>query len=61
MLVKNVLSNTLIKDTLIHLYQRYIEREEILKKFRKMVPTIDLGSSDFVDAIQYELIKEEML
>ena len=53
--------NKLTRDTLIHLYQRYIEREEVLKKFRKIVPTIDLGPSDFVDVIQYELIKGEML
>jgi uncharacterized protein (DUF58 family) len=40
------------RDTLIWLYRRYIEREEIIKKLNSIVPTLDLGPSDYVDMIK---------
>lgn len=39
------------KKTLIWLYKRYLEREELIKKLNKIVPTLDLGPYDFLDVI----------
>ena len=41
-------SGELDGETLKRLYRAYIERENVLKKFRALVPTIDLGPSDYV-------------
>jgi uncharacterized protein (DUF58 family) len=43
------------KEKLLLLYRRYIEREEILKKFRRIIPTIDVGPSDLWEVIRGEL------
>ncbi len=40
------------KETLLWLYKRYLEREELVKKLNKLVPTLDLGPSDLLDAIR---------
>lgn len=39
---------TLDKESLKNIYQRYIEREEIIRKFNALVPAIDLGPSDYL-------------
>lgn len=40
------------RETLIWLYRRYLEREEIIRKLNKVVPTLDLGPSDLLDVIR---------
>jgi uncharacterized protein (DUF58 family) len=40
------------KETLLWLYKRYIEREKLIKKLNKLVPTLDLGPSDLLDVIR---------
>lgn len=44
------------KETLLWLYKRYLEREKVIKKLNRMVPTLDLGPSDLLDVIR-EAIK----
>ncbi|MBO8175033.1 MAG: DUF58 domain-containing protein [Thermococcus sp.] len=44
-------SGELDKETLKMLYERYLQREEILRKFNSLVPTIDLGPSDYLKEI----------
>jgi uncharacterized protein (DUF58 family) len=39
------------RETLIWLYKRYLEREEVIKKLNRVVPTLDLGPSDFIDVV----------
>jgi uncharacterized protein (DUF58 family) len=39
------------RETLKRLYKAYIERERLLKKFSALVPTIDLGPSDYLREI----------
>ncbi|ASJ10303.1 hypothetical protein A3L12_02825 [Thermococcus sp. P6] len=43
------------KETLRILYRRYLEREETVKKFNTIVPTIDLGPGDYLREIMKEL------
>ena len=45
------------KRTLLWLYKRYLEREEIIKRFNKIVPTIDVGPSDLLELIKPEIDK----
>ncbi len=40
------------KETLLWLYKRYLEREELIKKLNRLVPTLDLGPSDLLDVIR---------
>ncbi len=40
------------KERIIWLYKRYLEREELIKKLNKIVPTIDLGPSDLLDVVE---------
>jgi len=40
------------RETLIWLYERYKEREELIKKLNGIVPTFDLGYSDLLDTIR---------
>ncbi len=40
------------RETLLWLYRRYLEREELIKKLNKIVPTLDLGPSDLLDVIR---------
>ena len=42
----------LSRETLLWLYKRYLEREELIKKLNKLVPTLDLGPSDLLDVIR---------
>jgi uncharacterized protein (DUF58 family) len=44
------------RETLLWLYRRYLEREEVVRKFSRMVPTLDLGPSDLLEVIR-EAIK----
>ncbi|MCO6042248.1 DUF58 domain-containing protein [Thermococcus alcaliphilus] len=39
------------RETLKRLYRAYLEREKLLKKFNALVPTIDLGPSDYIREI----------
>jgi len=39
-------------DTIIWLYKRYKEREELVKKLNGIVPTFDLGPSDLLETIR---------
>ena len=39
------------RETLLWLYRRYLEREELIKKLNRLVPTLDLGPSDLLDTI----------
>ncbi|NJE25879.1 DUF58 domain-containing protein [Thermococcus sp. MV5] len=39
------------RETLKRLYRAYLEREKVLKKFNALVPTIDLGPSDYIREI----------
>ncbi|WP_297480360.1 DUF58 domain-containing protein [Thermococcus sp.] len=41
-------SGRLDKETLRRLYRAYVERERLIRKFNALVPTIDLGPSDYV-------------
>jgi len=43
------------EETLKLLYEKYIEREKTVKKFNSLVPTIDLGPSDYLREIVREL------
>ena len=40
------------RETLLWLYWRYLEREELIKKLNRLVPTLDLGPSDLLDVIR---------
>ena len=40
------------KETLLWIYKRYLEREELIKKLNRLVPTLDLGPSDLLDVIR---------
>lgn len=44
-------SGKLDEETLEKLYRAYVEREELIKKFNALVPTIDLGPSDYLREI----------
>jgi len=44
-------SGRLDEKTLERLYRAYLEREELLRKFNALVPTIDLGPSDYLREI----------
>ena len=44
-------ADSLDRETLIWLYERYKEREGIIKKLNGIVPTFDLGYSDLLDTI----------
>jgi len=39
------------RETLLWLYRRYLEREELIKTFSKIVPTIDVGPSDMLEMV----------
>ena len=41
-------SGDLDRETLKRLYRAYLKRRELIKKFNALVPTIDLGPSDYV-------------
>ncbi|WP_456443373.1 DUF58 domain-containing protein [Thermococcus sp.] len=41
-------SGDLDRETLKRLYRAYTEREKLIKKFNALVPTIDLGPSDYI-------------
>ncbi|WP_297502978.1 DUF58 domain-containing protein [Thermococcus sp.] len=41
-------SEKLDRETLKKLYRAYLEREALIKKFNTLVPTVDLGPSDYV-------------
>ena len=45
-------ADSLDRETLIWLYERYKEREGIIKKLNGIVPTFDLGYSDLLDTIR---------
>jgi uncharacterized protein (DUF58 family) len=47
-------AESLDRETLIWLYERYKEREVIIKKLNGIVPTFDLGYSDLLDTIRGE-------
>jgi uncharacterized protein (DUF58 family) len=40
------------RETLLWLYERYLEREEVIRKLNRIVPTLDLGPSDLLEAIR---------
>ena len=40
------------REKLLWLYRRYLEREELIRKLNMIVPTLDLGPSDLLDAIR---------
>jgi len=40
------------RERLIWLYERYKEREEVIKKLNRIVPTFDLGPSDLLETIR---------
>ncbi len=40
------------KDVILYLYGKYIERENLVKKFNRIVPTFDLGPSDLSEVIR---------
>lgn len=42
-------------ETLKFLYEKYLEREKTVRKFNTLVPTIDLGPSDYLREIVREL------
>ena len=42
-------------ETLKLLYKRYLEREKVIRKFNAVVPTLDLGPSDYLREIAREL------
>ncbi len=44
--------SNLDRDAIIRLYRRYVEREELIKKFNRIVPTLDLGPSDFFEVVR---------
>ncbi|ASJ03596.1 hypothetical protein A3L09_10170 [Thermococcus profundus] len=44
-------SGKLDKDALRRLYQAYKDREELIRRFNVLVPTIDLGPSDYIREI----------
>ncbi len=46
------------REKLIWLYDRYKEREEIIKKLNGIVPTFDLGPSDLLETIRGEITLE---
>ena len=41
-------SGELDRETLKRLYRAYVKREKLLRKFNALVPTIDLGPSDYI-------------
>ncbi|AGK61041.1 Uncharacterized conserved protein (some members containing a von Willebrand factor type A (vWA) domain) [Archaeoglobus sulfaticallidus PM70-1] len=40
------------KEKILWLYRRYVERDEIVKRFSRIVPTLDLGPSDLIEVIR---------
>jgi uncharacterized protein (DUF58 family) len=40
------------RETLIWIYRRYLEREELIRRLNKIVPTLDVGPSDLIDVIR---------
>jgi uncharacterized protein (DUF58 family) len=40
------------KKRILWLYRRYLEREELIKKLSRIVPVVDLGPSDYIDAVR---------
>ncbi len=40
------------REKLIWLYRRYLEREDLIRRFNRIVPTLDLGPSDLLDVIR---------
>lgn len=44
-------SKDLDEETLKRLYRAYLERERLIKRFSSMVPTLDLGPSDYINKI----------
>ncbi len=40
------------KNTILNLYRKYIEREELIRRFNRVVPTLDLGPSDLSEVIR---------
>ena len=42
------------RETLIWIYRRYLEREELIRRLNKIVPTLDVGPSDLIDVIRSE-------
>lgn len=44
-------SAELNEDTLKFLYEKYLEREKTVRKFNSVIPTIDLGPSDYLREI----------
>ena len=40
------------RETLVWLYERYLEREKIIKKLTTIVPTLDLGPSDLLEVVE---------
>ncbi|AHF79405.1 DUF58 domain-containing protein [Thermococcus paralvinellae] len=44
-------SDKLDEETLKFLYEKYLEREKTVKKFNSVIPTIDLGPSDYLREI----------
>ncbi|KUH34447.1 hypothetical protein APY94_02095 [Thermococcus celericrescens] len=43
------------EETLKILYERYLEREELIRKFNSLVPTVDLGPEDYAREVVREL------
>ncbi|ADT85086.1 DUF58 domain-containing protein [Thermococcus barophilus] len=48
-------SGELDEETLKFLYEKYLEREKTVRKFNSVIPTIDLGPSDYLREIVREL------
>jgi len=44
-------SAELNEETLKFLYEKYLEREKTVRKFNSVIPTIDLGPSDYLREI----------
>ncbi|WP_048150658.1 DUF58 domain-containing protein [Palaeococcus ferrophilus] len=44
-------SKELDEETLKRLYRAYLERERLIKRFGSLVPTLDLGPSDYINEI----------
>lgn len=44
------------KESLKNIYQRYIEREELIRKFNALVPAIDLGPSDYLRELSRRMV-----
>lgn len=48
-------SDKLDEETLKFLYEKYLDREKTVRKFNSIIPTIDLGPSDYLREIVREL------